>query len=243
MYGSFSEGFRSGVLQDFGVPIGSAKADTLDNYELGAKGALWGGLVAFDTAVYYMDWKNVQQSLDVPYQSVYTGAVVNGQSASGPGVDLSLTTQPVTGLTLGIAGSWNRLEMDKTVYSSGVVFFPQGGRLNNSPETTVSGTGAYAFPLGSTGLTGRLAASAAYTSAQLYRVNPGGPTVFQGTGQPMVIGRVGVSVESAKHWMLTLYADNVNNERNAVVRPFENSDLTTRIRPLTTGLQLDYHLK
>jgi len=113
----------------------------------------------------------VQQSLDVPYGNSYTGAVVNGESASGPGTDLSLNIQPMTALTVGISASWNRLELDRSVYSSGVVFFPKGSRLNNSPETTVAASADYFFELGGSGLSGRISAAATYTSAQVYRVN------------------------------------------------------------------------
>jgi len=157
------------------------------NYELGTKGDLWGGRVSFDTSVYYMKWKDVQQTLrfHLAYSvggSVYTNATVNGQSASGPGMDLSVTTQPVAGLTVGINGSWNQLEMDSTVFSGGVPLFNKGDRLNTSPETTAGASAAYSFPLGARALRGQLAASANYTSHQTFRTGP--PTQLGRRGRP-----------------------------------------------------------
>jgi outer membrane receptor protein involved in Fe transport len=245
IYGSYSQGFRSGFPQIITVPatVPPVNADTLHNYESGAKGGLWSGRVNFDLAVYYMDWKHVQQLLNVPFGNIYTTAVVNGQSASGEGVDIAVTTQPMQGLTLGVNGSWNNLEMDSAVYSGGAVLFHKGDRLTMSPETTAGASAAYAFALGGSGLTGRLSASVNYTSAQSYRANPGGPIVVVGIGDPIVIGRVGMSVESRDHWSATLFVNNVNNERGAVIRPYMVPELTSRVRTRTAGVQLEYHFK
>jgi iron complex outermembrane receptor protein len=245
IYGSYSQGFRSGFPQDITVAAGfpPVKADKLYNYESGAKGSIWGGRASFEAAVYYMDWEHVQQNLQVPFENITTTAIVNGQSARGKGVDIAVTIQPLTALTFGINASWNNLEMDSAVYSGGLLLFHKGDRLSMSPETTAGASAAYAFALGASGLMGRLSASANYTSAQRYLANPGGPAFLPGTGDPMVIGRVGMSIDSAAHWTATLFVDNVNNERGAVIRPYELPDLTSRVRARTAGLQLEYHLK
>jgi len=52
-----------------------------------------------------------------------------------------------------------------------------------------------------------------------------------------------VSVESPDHWTATLFVNNVSNEREAVIRPFMEPTLTSRIRPRTAGLQLDYRFR
>ena len=245
IYGSYSQGFRSGFPQDITAPVDypPVNADKLFNYESGAKGSLWGGRVNFDAAVYYMDWTHVQQTIEVPFQNVETSVVVNGQSASGEGIDLAVTVQPLTGLTLGITASWNNLEMDSAVYSGGVLLFNKGDRLNYSPETTAGASAAYAFPLGALGLSARLSASANYTSAQSFRANPGGPVTLIGIGDPIVIGRLGMSIDARYRWTATLFVNNVNNERGAVIRPYLDPDYISRVTPRTAGLQLEYHFK
>jgi len=74
----------------------------------------------------------------------------------------------MTGLTSGINASWNLLEMDSAVYSRGVPLFSKGDRLNMSPETGAGASAPYTFPLRTSGLSGELAASANYTSAQSF---------------------------------------------------------------------------
>jgi iron complex outermembrane recepter protein len=144
---------------------------------------------------------------------------------------------------LGLNGSWNNLEMDSAVYSGGLLVFHKGDRLSMSPETTAGTSAAYAFPFGGTGWSGRMAASVNYTSAQRYLANPGGPSFLSGAGDPIVLGRVALSVDAPQHWTASLFVDNVNNERGAVIRPYELADFTSRVRPRTAGLQLEYHLQ
>src|SRR5262249_19324479 len=67
VYGSYSQGFRSGWNQDPAVftvypQFPSVKPDTLDAYEVGTKGDLFGHRVSFDAAVYYINWRDIQQS-------------------------------------------------------------------------------------------------------------------------------------------------------------------------------------
>jgi len=61
-YASVSTGYKSGGLQDGGVPYGS---ETLTNYELGLKSTFMGGAVKFNNAVYYQDFKDFQFSAPV----------------------------------------------------------------------------------------------------------------------------------------------------------------------------------
>ena len=246
VYTSYSQGFRSGFPQDVAVPaaIPAAQPDKLYNYEAGTKGNLWGGGANYDVAVYYMDWKHPQQLLNVPFGDIYTTAVVNGESASGEGIDIDLTSQPLFGgLTLGFNASWNNLEMDSNVYTNGVLLFHKGDRLSMSPETTGGASAVYAFALGTRGLTGKLAANVNYTSAQTYLANPGGSTVLTGAGDPIVVGRIAMSIQSNSHWNATLFVNNVNNDRGAIIRPYEDPDLTPRIRPMTAGVQFEYKSK
>jgi iron complex outermembrane receptor protein len=62
VYGSYSEGFRSGAPQPFYVTGGepgfpAVKPDKLDNYEVGTKADLFDHRVSVDVSFYYMVWK------------------------------------------------------------------------------------------------------------------------------------------------------------------------------------------
>ena len=61
-YASVSTGYKSGGLQDGGVPYGS---ETLTNYEVGTKNTFFGGAVRWNNAIYYQDFKDFQFSAPI----------------------------------------------------------------------------------------------------------------------------------------------------------------------------------
>jgi iron complex outermembrane recepter protein len=251
IYTSFSEGFRSGLVS--GPPLPSSleytKPDTLRNYEVGAKGTLMNGVVSYDSAVYFIDWRGVQQLITVPVDvggvTIPETAIVNAQSASGPGVDLSLAVRPVANLTLSATFSWNDLTFDRNVISGGQILFGKGNRLNFSPEYTGGASAAYGFPLGSNGWRGEVSVSGNYTSAELYR-SLLGSAVVSGTGDSMLIARTDFSIISTQKWRVTAFVENLTNDRGTpIVTPYlltGSNDWNDRIRPRTAGLRFAYGL-
>ena len=251
MYASYSQGFRSGfpqselvqlVAPDF-IPV---KPDKLTNYEIGGKGNLFDNKVTFDVALYYMKWKDIQQTLGIPVpgSTAFIVASVNGQSASGVGVDFAVTYRPIQGLQLGLNFSWNGLSEDSTVLSSGQLLFPSGSRIDDSPAYTAGALASYDFPFGSTGWSGELAATARYTSLQTTT------SVSSGSGLPPVVvesnsittARTSFTFIAPSHWRVMLYSDNVGNNRGvplASQTPFASISQ----QPRTSGIQLDYHYK
>jgi iron complex outermembrane receptor protein len=247
IYGSYSKGFRSGFPQTGGVnlpPLNLAppKPDELTNYEVGAKGSLFGGRLAYDTAVYYMDWKDVQQSITVLLNGIPNLAVLNGATAKGPGVDVSVTTEPLVGLTLRANLGWNDLAFDSAVNSAGGVLFKRGDRPDFSPQTTASASVDYAFVLGRSGFHGRVSASGNYTSKQVYKL--AGTTAGTGIGDDMFIARTSLEIDSPNHWRAAMFVDNLANTRDSpVIPPYSFSNWDVRVPPRTIGLQLAYHYK
>ncbi len=240
-YLSYAEGFRSGVLQTPGalsqVPnFPPAEADTLHNYEVGVKGSTRDGRFSYETAMYYIDWDDVQQNVSVG--TLGFSAIVNGRQASGMGVDVALAARPADGLQLGVNFSWNDLTLDGVIQSGGVDLILDGERLNRSPEYTAGGSASYEFPMGSSGLTGQLSASANFISEQITRTFFGGPSA--GTSDDVIVGRVSFAVDATR-WGAVLFVNNVNDERGAtVVPPFGAADWNSHVRPRTVGVQLEY---
>jgi outer membrane receptor protein involved in Fe transport len=246
LYTSYAEGFRSGFPQDPGVIRSSpdfpaVEPDKLHNYEIGAKAELMGGRVLVDSALYYVDWEDVQQTISVVFGSTIVTAPINGESASGLGVDFGITLMPVEGLQLALNGGWNDLAMDApVVLPGGVVMFDKGDRLNLSPEYTAGASVDYSWPLGH--FTAGVSAAANYTSAQIQRT-AAGPFALSASGESMLIARTNFSL-AAGNWIATLFADNINNENDAALRSpllaFGAVDWSLRARPRTVGLQLEY---
>jgi iron complex outermembrane recepter protein len=250
VYGSFSQGFRSGFPQNPSVietepTFPSLKPDKLSNYEVGTKGSLFDQRLTFDAAAYYVYWHGVQQELNVPFGPLgaYVDAFVNGQAASGPGLEFAITTHPVGGFDLGVNFGWNDLTMNDNVLSQGAILYAKGGRLNASPEYTGGAFAEYAFPLGGTGFKGHFSASGYYTSEQDTHYINGTAGAIQ-RGDNILVTRVALGIDAPSHWTVTAYVDNLNNERGTpLVYPDPSLQWSQRIRPRTAGLQLDYHFK
>lgn len=251
-YASFSEGFRSGAPQYYGVgaaapELPGARPDKLYNYELGTKADLLDHRLVLDIALYYVDWKDVQQAILVQTGTIVQNATVNGPSAGGAGVDFALTARPTDGWTVGGTFSWNGLEMNADlVEANGATLFHKGDRLNNSSEYTGSLFASYAFPLGG-GVTGTLSASGNYTSKQSTRsLVVDSAVVFYGDN--LFFAQAAFTVDFRNSWSLKLYCDNCTNDYGALQGAPAGYGPTTdnlipRPRPRTVGLEADYRLR
>lgn len=250
-YASYAEGFRSGIDQTPQVlssapELPPTEPDNLTNYEIGAKGSLFGGSLTYDTAVYYMDWQDVQQVVNVIYQTASLPALVNGVSASGLGFDLGLVAQPTDSLTMDLSFSVNDLTQDAPVISrlsttSSAVLYQKGDRLPASPKYTVSGGAAYDFPLGTAGYSAELSANASYVSERSLNFLVGGVATTL-SGDPMTMVGARFTIKTPHRWEVSLFGDNLANEDGAALRHISLPEWTSRVRPRTVGLQFDYRM-
>jgi len=257
-YVSYSEGFRSGFPQDANVieaapTLAPMKPDKLHNYEIGAKGNMLDNRLTFDSAVYYISWKDVQQDLLVPVpggSGVAITALVNGQSASGTGVDFAFTARPVDNFDFGVNFNWNNLSFDRPTYSGGLLLFAKGDRLNYSSRDTAGAFADYGFRFGN-GYTSKLSVSTTYSSKQsvhLVAAGAGGANaVFVNLGDNLVNVRATFSVISPNGWTIRAFGDNLNNQNgaspNIATVDAAVSSFVPRVRPRTVGLQLEYQFK
>jgi outer membrane receptor protein involved in Fe transport len=253
-YVSYSQGFRSGLNQTpltlLAAPLPPAKPDKLNNYEVGAKGSLFGGFVTYDTAVYYIKWNDIQQAGSLTYGDppAYISATINGVSASGFGTDLGLTVHPARGLQIGGSLSYNGLKEDKDVTQNGIVLYPKGSRLAFSPQHSVSAFSSYAFPL-SSNLDGQFRISADYRSNEILRALAGGGqttyctvtgvnlNAYCESGTPLYVNAdFGITLDGNK--TLSLYARNLTNW-DGLTDPSYSATTPFRPRPRTVGIQLE----
>ena len=251
VYASYSQGFRSGFPQSELVQVvapdfAPVKPDKLHNFEIGSKGTLLDNMLNYDVAVYYMRWVNIQQTLgiEVPGSSAYIVANVNGEEASGMGVDFEVTAHPIKGLELGVNFSWNGLSEDSTVTSGGSLLFPNGSRIDDSPEYTAGAIAQYDFPLASTGWNMEAAATARYTSKQTTTSASSGvggaPIVVE--SDSITTARTSLAFVAPSHWRVMLYCNNVGNNKDvplAATTPFTSISQ----QPRTYGVQVDYGYK
>ncbi len=263
IYASYSVGFRSGLEQTpLALEVESnfppARPDKLYNYEVGAKGSLWGGVVTYDASVFYIKWKDIQQNGQLEFCNpacVPVGGTINGTSASGPGFDLSLALQLTRGLSLGVAFSENNLTEDANVYPSGVGVGPNNGavyvkgdRTPFSAQYTANAHLDYGWAL-SDRFDARFEISGDYRSSELIILPPAQGSTLNTTAYTICNGgnfcyfsnsptNLNARFEIANHHnqTLSLYATNLTNWSGYTVPPTEQST-EIRERPRTVGIQ------
>lgn len=241
-YASYSQGFRSGFNQSplalLAAPgLASVEADKLHNYEVGAKGSLFDGLVTYDASAYYIAWSDVQQSGQVIFNGVVIGASINGSSASGAGSDLSVTLHPLPGLKIGGGASYNGLQQDEAVVApNGQVLYAKGSRLAYSAALTADAFVDYAFPLNGD-FDAHLNVSANYHSAQKVNLLATPVTLPYASGKPLLVN---ASFEIANHanQSVSIYVQNLT-DWDGLMTPAPSATAEFRTRPRTVGIQFE----
>lgn len=79
LYGSVSTGYKSGGLQDGGVPY---KHEELTNLEFGTKLSFWDGQIVWNNAVYYQDFKDFQLAAPIIFTDGSRGLGFSNVSGS-----------------------------------------------------------------------------------------------------------------------------------------------------------------
>jgi outer membrane receptor protein involved in Fe transport len=265
IYATYSVGFRSGLEQsplilaaDSKLP--PARPDTLKNYEIGAKGGLWSGLVTYDASVFYIKWYDIQENGELQYCHgtpvicAPLGGTVNGVSASGAGFDLSLALHPLQGLDFGFDVSENDLTNDADVYPNGVGVGPNNGavyvkgdRTPFSSRYTADVYVDYKWPINDK-LDASVKSSGNYRSEELLILNytPANGVNYSScnngnycysSGSPTTVD-ASIEIANHHHQSLALYGTNLTNW-NGLLIPSPTANTAFRQRPRTIGMQLE----
>lgn len=242
LYASIATGFRSGVNQNFAVATAAPELpallpDSLLTYEVGTKGALFTGAFTYDAAVYYTEWKDIQQSLQLP--GVGFNAYVNAGTASGAGVDASIAYHVNTRLRLQGTIGWSDLKLDEDIFSAGVALFNKGERVNLSPEWTGSVGANYQTPTPISDVELVFATSYSYRSELAFRyLATGGVSQTESETTTNLRASLGLAGD---RWSAELFGDNLTNDLGAASPPnplYANDSV--RQRPRTIGLQATF---
>jgi len=177
IYGSASKGFRQGGPNRFNTDsplcgpdferLGITRApdsyrpDSLWTYELGTKNELGGHQSIVNAAVFYTDWKKIQQQVNL--NSCGFQFVGNVGAATIKGVELSAESAVGAGVTLGGNVSYTGTRITET--ASGVSA-QVGQEVLDTPKWTGSVFGDYHF-LSSTAWSGDFRAELMYHGANL----------------------------------------------------------------------------
>lgn len=120
VYALYSEGYRPGGNNIAILPVAcrtdpNAKffqtryeSDSIDNYEVGFKGIIFGGNTRVSTAVYQIDWTGVQVDIDM---GCGFGFTANAAEARSRGLELETSTSVTDDLTLTFNAGYTQAEL------------------------------------------------------------------------------------------------------------------------------------
>jgi iron complex outermembrane recepter protein len=213
--------------------------DSLWNYEVGAKGRMFDGRLTYSTALYYIDWSNIQVALQNQLGN-YTG---NASAARNYGVEFQLDAKPVSWLQVGASFqlSKNQISKDDPTISrpaTGLVGVKDGDVLPAAPEGQASAYAEVDFPVAD--YRGYVRAQGNYLGDQWTDFQHNG-TKFGGFAQENL--RAGINFGS---YEAVLFVDNLSNSQGAtgaadaqIAGPvILNNQQLFRIRPRTAGVTL-----
>jgi iron complex outermembrane receptor protein len=146
IYARVASGYRAGGPNP-GAPLGlpiSYEPDETINYEIGAKGMLFDGILSFDAAVYYIDWTDIQLQLRDPATNF--AYFSNAGEAKSEGLEITLQARPTDGLSIASTLAWNSAELSEPLPAGGPVA-DKGDRLPYSAPFTGSLSVDQDFPM------------------------------------------------------------------------------------------------
>lgn len=153
LFATAARGFKSGGtqtsnnvnLQDEFLP------ETLWDYELGTKFDLFDNKVRFDVTAFYMDWKNVQQTIRFQFINPVTGGlnsltgIANAAAAESYGIEGSFDARITPEFTLSGQVGFNKSKFKDypNALIDGAVINVTGRQLVNAPEWTLGAQAQY----------------------------------------------------------------------------------------------------
>ena len=237
VYGSFSQGYRAGgtVVQVVPELPESYDPDYTNNFELGAKTQWLDNRLQLNAAVYRINWYDMQISGDF-FNGAFSGVLnCSGLCAHSQGIELDVTARPVRGLTLGLAATAFKAELNKA--QPAVNGSPAAGtQLQQTPDFTVSGSVGYTWELGN-GLEGSFNVDAYH--------NGGTPVVsyrpaYNAGGEAYTLVNASTSIARSERWDLKLYVRNLFDQRAALNTQTDSvtPSYVYTSRPRSVGLQV-----
>ncbi len=204
--------------------------DSLWSYELGSKSSLLGNRLSVEGAVYYIDWKKVQQQIFLPNCGFdYTE---NAGNARSYGLDMTIRGKITPHLIAALSGSNTQASITQAVVGSGAV---DGSKLLGVPTWMVTPSLSYSKSVTDT-VRGTATVSWSWT----------GPSHGAFTADDLDYNRPTYSVLNASFGAelqggvdVALYAKNLLNE-DRIIQHIQRLDVSQAyvVRPRTIGLTL-----
>jgi iron complex outermembrane receptor protein len=248
VYGSVSTGYKSGGLQDGGVPY---QPETLTNYEVGSKNTLFGGSVHFNNSVYYENFKDFQFSAPVTNaDGTHSLVTTSAQGAKVYGAESELTAKITPDDLVQLSMAYTHTQLGFLMAGSNDYALPPcptdprinclnvtGNRLPHSPTGSMQLGYEHTFHFADGGkLEPRM--NLHYESASFLSVfNEGAPDTQKAYSRT----DLGLRYQSPKEWWIDAYVQNVEDGR---IKTNAQSSFGTwqsqYMAPRTFGVNLGY---
>jgi len=246
LYGSFSQGFKSGGFNTFGSTPAYG-AESIDSYELGFKSELARNTVRLNAAVFYNDYTDLQIRTAVPGLGA---RIVNIGVARIQGAEVELSAAITEYLTI----SGNIAYLDAEITAGEILSAPSdigllaaggpsgqvnldvsGNKLPRSPEWQTYLNASYEKPVGPIML--GLSATYKYQDDVFYLETNQDSPVYRGEAWSEVDLRLEISDPDDK-WQVAIYGQNVTDERRlSFAAPFGGFPAGVVSEPAKWGIE------
>ena len=249
-YISIAKGFRAGgvnVDESLGTdPTYSSgfDSDEIWNYEIGLKVALFDDRATINTAIFYIDWSDIQ--IDKAIASVINPPVqfivVNGQDAHSYGIESDIAMDLGAGWQVSLGGSYVNAEYDNGTIDSataGLGFPLDGEHLPSAPQYVLNGSVEKAFAVGSSGMQAYVRTDYTMRGSSYGDVpNEAPPGGSFKSGQSQVWNlRTGLRQNV---WEVQVFATNLTNQHDSTYNFYDGgfADVHALLQPRTIGVNL-----
>jgi iron complex outermembrane receptor protein len=244
LYAQASQGFRPGGptsvpynecaanLQALGYSSSPTqyKSDALWSYELGSKTSLFDKKFSINSAIYHIDWSNIQaeRTLDCGFQ--FIGNVGRAQI---DGAELELSAEPIEGLRLGASGAYTG---SRVLTAEPDIGADRDDQLPLVSKWTGNVNAQYSFAVPGQ--------SDAFTRADVQYIGSRWND-FQGVGSGAVVDQPAFATLNLRvglqhgPWETEIYATNVTDSRGIVYANRDTFIYNVLVRPRTVGIDIN----
>lgn len=245
LYGTFSQGFRAGLLNRPGGTAGpggyvvpfAIGTDDVDNFEFGWKTTLADRQIRFNGSAFFVDVSNLQTTI---FDPVIANLFFSDNAADAEirGVEAEVTYAPLSmeGLTVSGAVSLLDTEITKVLVPTGDVVV--GDPLAFAPEFQGNLRARYEWETES-GLTAHVMPSIVHSSKSNSDILRFNSDVVKGY---TTVGLAGGLTGDA--WTAELFANNLLNDDGELSRSYGTDvERVTPVRPRTIGFRMGYNFQ
>lgn len=151
VYASYSTGYKPGGFANQGATLAEFFEEDVENFEVGFRANFFDDRLKVATSIYQLDYTNIQVPLRIDVANGFFGGVENAAGARSRGAELSITANPLPGLT--IAAAYGYTEAFFTDYRGSTNGDLTGAPLPNAPEHSYSLIVDYEFEERANGIT------------------------------------------------------------------------------------------